>query len=143
MSLSLRYDMPRIVVRCVAVWLSATALGVCAAFTWWQIQLADFFFLEWRIHTAWLLVVAFVAGTIALRPSVCSRRQATLVLAVGHVTAAISTYEFLRSRITCFFSESIDYLLPTDTGALLLFGPTLVALLAVTNWRGLRSFSAS
>ena len=139
MSLLLRYDITRTVVRCVAVWLSAAALGVGAAFTFFQIQLAEFFFLEWRIHTAWLFIVAFVAGTIALRPSACSTRQATLALAVGHMTAAISAHEFLRSRITCFFSESIDYLLPTDTGALLLFGPTLVALLAATSWHRFRS----
>ena len=140
MSLSLRYDITRTLVRCVAVWLSAAALGVCAAFIFLQVQIADFFLLEWRIHTAWLLIVAIVAGTIALRPSACSTRQATIALAVGHVTAAISTHEFLRSRITCWnLTEYIDYLLPTETGAFILFGPTLVALLAATGWRRFRS----
>ena len=58
----------------------AAALGGGAAFTWFQIQLApDFSFLEWRICTAGLLVVAAVAGAIAIRSSLFETSRTILM----------------------------------------------------------------
>jgi len=129
----------RIVLRSVAAWLAAASLGACAAFTRFQIALRDFYFLEWRIHTALLLTVAIVAAAIAIRPSSFSRLRPTLVLVIGHLVAALGTTEFLSSRITCVnLTESIEYLIPTDTGALLLFGPTLTVLVASAAFDRLR-----
>jgi hypothetical protein len=126
--------------RCVAAWLSAAALGACAAFTWLQIQLApDFSFWEWRICAAWLLIVGLAAGAVAIQPAAFSRSLALFILIVGHLAAAIGTQEFLDSRITCVdLTQSIDYLVPNDTGALLLFGPSLLALVATAAWTRLR-----
>ena len=129
------------VLRCVAAWLSAAALGGAAAFAWFQVQLApDFSFLEWRISTAGLVVVAAVAGAIAVRPSLFASVRTIPILIVGHLVAALGVQEFLHSRITCVdLTQSIDYLVPTDTGALLLFGPSLVALVAGAVWPLLRN----
>ena len=62
----------------------------------------------------------------------------------AHIPGAIRLHdgnvqEFLQSRISCVdLTQSIDYLVPTDTGALVLFGPSLVALVALAIWRRLR-----
>lgn len=126
----------RIVFRCVGAWLSAVALWMCANFSGVQIVLApDFTLLEWRICAALLLIVALLAAFIAVRPSVFSMPRVTLLLIGGHLTAAIGTQEFLSSRMTCVnMTQSIDYLVPTDTGALLLFGPSLLVLVGATTW---------
>jgi hypothetical protein len=131
----------RTVSRYVAYWLSAASLGACAAFTSFQIQLApDFSVLEWRIQAALLLVVGVSAGAIALRPALFSTSWPTLILVIGHVMAAIGTHEFLTSRISCVdLTHTIDYLVPNDSGALLLFGPSLTALVVSAAWRHLSS----
>ena len=128
------------VLRCLAAWLSAVALGSCAAFAWFQIQLApDFSVLEWRICTAGLLIVAAVAGAIAIRPSLFATSRTILILIGGHLTAALGVQEVLQSRITCVdLTQSIGYLVPTDTGALVILGPSLGALVALAIWRRLR-----
>ena len=128
------------VLRCVASWLSAVALGACAAFIWYQIQLApDFSVLEWRISAAGLLVVAAVAAATAIRPSLFAPSRTILILIGGHLAAALGVQEFLQSRITCVdLTQSIDYVVPTDFGALVLLGPSLLALIAVAIWQRLR-----
>lgn len=95
--------------------------------------------LEWRIGAAGLLIVAAVAGAIAIRPSMFATSRTILILIGGHLAAALGVQEFLQRRITCVdVTQSIDYLVPTDTGALVLFGPSLVALVALAVCQRLR-----
>jgi hypothetical protein len=126
----------RTVPRIVAFWLSGASLGVFGAFASFQIDFApDFSRLEWRIEAAFLLAVAIVAGAIAIRPSISSTWRPTMILIAGHIVAAIVTHEFLTSRITCVdLTGAIDYLVPNDTGAVLLFGPSLTALVVSGIW---------
>jgi len=128
------------IVRCAALWLSGAALGVCAAFFSYQAAFfPDVYFLGFLIHNALLLVVALFAGAISLRPFLCSKAWTAPLLGVGHVTAAVGTHEFLRSRTTCFnIQQAVEYWLPTDSGPLLLFGPSLVALAVAAAWKRLR-----
>jgi hypothetical protein len=128
------------IVRCAALWLSGAALGVSAAFFSYQAAFfPDVYFLGYLILNALLLVVALFAGAISLRPSSCSKAWTAPLLGVGHVTAAVGTHELLRSRITCFnIQQAVDYWLPTDSGPLLLFGPSLAALAASALWKRLR-----
>lgn len=128
------------IVRCAALWLSGAALGVSAAFFSYQAAFfPDVYFVGYLILNALLLVVALFAGAISLRPSLCPKVWTAPLLGVGHVTAAVGTHEFLRSRITCFsIQQAVDYWLPTDSGPLLLFGPSLAALAASALWKRLR-----
>jgi len=78
-----------------------------------------------------LFVVGVGAGVMAARP-LRSLSRTALALAVGHVVAAPGTHEFLNSRVTCVnVSQSIDYWLPSDTGALFLYAPMFAVVVVV------------
>src|SRR5262249_38505630 len=71
------------------------------------------------------------AGAIAVRPALFPSPRLLLILVVADLTGAIGMHTFLSSRITCVdLTQSIDYLVPTSTGALLFFGPPLAILMA-------------
>ena len=130
MSIAKTRDMP-LATRLAGLWLAVCSLGVGVAFSVYQYQfLPDFYVVSWLGHTAWLFLVAAIAASLCSRTVVRSKPRALAVLVVGHLTAMVSTYVFLNSRIHCVGGQNwIEYWVPDDTGAFILLGPTLAVVL--------------
>ncbi|HXU80605.1 MAG TPA: hypothetical protein VN914_04370 [Polyangia bacterium] len=125
-------------VRMTAFWLAVAAGSVGGESLYYQscVLWPDIFFPRLMVDAVTLLLVAVGAAVLLFRSSSCATPGGLTALVVGHLTAALGARGVLEARPTCFnMTESIDYWLPTETGPVWLFGPSLAVLVGCAVWR--------
>jgi len=128
-----------LLVRIAAFWLAACSMSVGISFVqrlylyWPDVFVASWVAstIDWMASTIGLALSAGVGATLALKRVFRSRTGTIIILLGAHLVAFASAHAFFTSRVHCFSMTTwVEYTLPDQTGALILYGPSLVVILA-------------